>query len=314
MMNQKTIALLIVALMAVSAGILLKDEQTPDRVDEWLLPGFKERLDAVQALQIRSLADSTTVTVARRQDTWVVEEKGGYPADFEKVSAFLNLLAELKIAESKTARVENHGILGLADTGADAGTLVVVSPLDIALIIGKQGKARGSFVRRQDDAQVYLTDKVVMTSPDVLSWVDPVVINLDSTEVSEISIATRQAGYLRAGRDPKSGDLVVYDLPEDRALKYESVVDGLGRTLVNLRLLDVMPFDTDMFKDPSILRVTTNTGEVISVASMAVDGKYFAHIDTQQRKQWQYEISEYNYAELNKTMEDLLAPQVDNNE
>ena len=310
----KYVALGLIIAMLLVIGVLLPSEQSsPESQASRLLPDLYEQLESVSSVQVTSLIDEHRVTLRRSEQGWVVSEKDDYPADFQSILELLTELAELDIAEVKTARADNHGLLQVNDQGENAGTLVVLQPVDVALIVGKSSSGKGSFVRHQKDNQVYLTDKTITVTPDLLSWVDPVAIDLDLEEVAEVSIATRQAGYLRAVRDPETKALIVQDLPEDRELKYESMVDSLGRTLVNLRFLDVMPYQPEQFKDPGMLRMTTTSGEVIRVSSVSMksdagEDRFLAHIDTEQRVAWQYEISEYNFNELNKTLEDLLTP------
>lgn len=125
-----------------------------------------------------------------------------------------------------------------------------------------------------------------------------------------VSIARRDAGFLRASRDETSGAMILQDIPEGRALRFETVVDGLSRSLVNLRFTDVMPFDAALFADPGVMKLSTLEDEVISVTSVEAEGRFLIHIGTPALLSWQYEVSDYHYGELNKTIEDLLKPEI----
>ena len=89
-------------------------------------------------------------------------------------------------------------------------------------------------------------------------------------------------------------------------LKYPAILDSLTRALVNLRFLDARPLEDNWFLDPGITRVTLLSGEEMVVRSVEREGDYWIHLDTPERRDWQFRVSEYHYGELNKTLEDML--------
>ena len=68
----------------------------------------------------------------RRQRGWGVEERGGYPSNFEKVSSLILKLANLKALQSVPVAASDRGVLGLQTVeenapAGEAGTVVEVS-------------------------------------------------------------------------------------------------------------------------------------------------------------------------------------------
>lgn len=308
-MNQKVAGLGAIVIMMLALLFHFQGEESQEE-QSLFLPELTDSLADVSEIQVRSLNGGGEVTIRRQDTLWIIVEKDDYPADFAVLAQFLTQLKELQIEALKTSRKENHSRLELADSGPGAGTHVKILPLGLTFVVGKAGALRGSFVRRDGESQVYLTRQTIDADPDGMAWIDPVAINIDPASVVSVSIARRDAGFLRARRDETSGAMILQDIPEGRALRFETVVDGLSRSLVNLRFTDVMPFDAALFEDPGVMKLSTLQDEVISVTSVEAEGRFLIHIDTPALSSWQYEVSDYHYGELNKTIEDLLKPEI----
>ncbi|MBT4160877.1 MAG: DUF4340 domain-containing protein [Gammaproteobacteria bacterium] len=304
-LNSKVLGLATIALMSLMLLLQLssQDEMTES---ELLLPELESKLSAVKGVGIRSLEDDTGVTLRKKDGNWIIEEKSGYPADFESLSELLNRLAELGIAEIKTAKAEYHNKLGVESSGQSAGTLISIEGEETyELIVGNEATSRGSFVRRPESDQVYLSDAEVDVSIEPMDYLDPVIVNVDSAEVQSITVTT-SGSYLSAHRNEESGEMVIQNLPDGAELKYSTVADGLARMLINLRFTDVEVLDPGRFSSSSVATVETTTGEIIRVETLKVEDKYWLHLNRVETANWQYEISEYTYNELNKSMEDML--------
>jgi hypothetical protein len=83
-------------------------------------------------------------------------------------------------------------------------------------------------------------------------------------------------------------------------------------------MLDVEPYNPVIFNDPSNTRFVLNSGETIVVGTVIADGRFWMHtdreildrksLDQESLADWQFEISELTYKELNKGLEDMLKP------
>lgn len=302
-LNTKVLGLGAIAVML----LMLLAQQGADREpgeSGKLLPGLDVQLESVTRVEIVPADSGATMTAEHRDGVWIVLEKSGHPADFKSLSELLTSLADLGIAERKTSRTENHARLGVAADGEGAGTLVRVTGSDtFEVIVGKASEARGSFVRLAQEDQVYLTSAEVEIPDSAMSLIDPVVINIDSAEVMGVEISS-QGSILKASRDTESGDMVIENLPEGAELKYETIVDSLARTLINLRMTDVATHDPARFDGASVTRVNTASTEDIEVLSVKSGDAYWVHLS--EKPQWQYQVSEYSYNLLNKKLEDMI--------
>jgi hypothetical protein len=303
-MDMKVTGLFAMAVLSIA----LLFQINPGNVEEsprLVFPGLKEQLSELTGIKVTN-PNGSSVTMVKQQDNWVLEEKSGYKVDFSKLSRFLVNFSELRVVEEKTSISTNHSRLGVAENDPGAGTRVIVSPGEYSLLVGNQAPSQGSFVRYADDTQVYLTNKPVAASTDWIEWIDPVVINIEPASVREVTIESSAAQLLFANRNEASGEFELREIPAGRELKYATVADSLARLLVNVRMLNVEPYDPVIFDDPSNTRLVLLSGETIIVKSVIVDGRFMMHIDRKNLADWQFEISESSYNELNKDMESML--------
>ena len=103
-MNRKqfivTLAILLLAVAGTFGVVLWKRssyEITDSRVGQKLVAGFK--IDEVAEIALTS-ADGAA-TLVRGEKGWTVKERGGYPADFERIRNFLVRLQEIKVVQAE---------------------------------------------------------------------------------------------------------------------------------------------------------------------------------------------------------------------
>jgi hypothetical protein len=270
-----------------------------------VFPELKEQLSGLTSVKITNY-NGGKASILKQEGRWVLEEKSGYDVDFSKLSRFLLNISEQKILEEKTSLSSNHPRLGVSVKGPGAASRVILMPGEYSLLVGNDAPSQGSFVRYADEAQVYLTDKPLNASVNWLDWIDAVVINIEPANVSRVRIETRPVQVLAANRDEVSGEFELLGIPAGRELKYATVADSLTRLLVNVRMLNVEHYNPSIFNDPSSALFLLLSGETILVRTIIVSGRFMMHIDRKNLAEWQFEISEFTYKELNKKMEVML--------
>ncbi|MFN7085371.1 MAG: hypothetical protein ACK4N4_01945 [Burkholderiales bacterium] len=146
-MNRKQFLILVIALVVLGgAGLALFWQDIAAyraagaRIGAKLLPGLKISEVAQVVLQDAK----AQVTLVRKDNTWVVRERGDYPANVQGISELLIKLAELKVvqseavAESLLPRLE----LAMPAKGEGSGTLVefrdVAGKTLASLVLGKK--------------------------------------------------------------------------------------------------------------------------------------------------------------------------------
>lgn len=145
-MNRKQFLFLIVALLVVGgAGLALfwKDysayRDSGAKIGARLLPDLK----IAEVAEIRLQDAKKRATLARKEKQWVVEERGGYPADFDAISALMVKLIELKVTQSEQVAAKLYPRLNLGEPGKGEGAGTVLEFRDAAgttlarIILGK---------------------------------------------------------------------------------------------------------------------------------------------------------------------------------
>ena len=146
-MNARLAAALVVLLAVLGGGAVLVYQQQHARepsnvgtLGQPLLKGLAAPdIESIQIAEPKSI-----ITLEHKGKEWVIDERGGFPADFDKVRAFVLEALELKIGQSEAIGAQDRARLQLLepDKGQGAGTLVEFRAADgkplARLLIGKK--------------------------------------------------------------------------------------------------------------------------------------------------------------------------------
>lgn len=146
-MTRKQFLVLVLALLALGgAGLALFWQDlaayraSGARIGAKLLPEFR----IADVAEIRLQDAKQQITLARRDNAWVVVERGGYHADLQQVSELLIKLAELKVTQVEQVGSAFLGRLELVEPGKGEGAGTLIELKDTAgkplarLVIGKK--------------------------------------------------------------------------------------------------------------------------------------------------------------------------------
>ena len=322
-MNQRNLILLG---LAVSSMLMLNWFQSNKEIesqDSLLLPRLKENLALLTRVEIKS--SSNLFTLLKEEGGWVLAEKDAYPVDFQGLSILLKGLAGARLIEKKTSKPENFGSLKLMDISNEDSESILVTGFapdyEFAVLVGKQALGReGQFIRMSGHNQAWLIDEEFEISGDVTTWLDPIIINVDSEQVVRVEQFDPQ-GSLQfaiersAGIEAQDGEPVftLSDIPSGSSLKYPSITDELARSLVNVRFTDVSLHQPSRWQSPARMQFSLVDGGAIAVAAEKIDGTNWLHLtvsDTSEGKEntasWDYEVSSYVFEDYTKELDDLL--------
>jgi hypothetical protein len=124
-MNRKQFILLLAVLGVLGGlglGLVWQDlavyRASGAKIGAKLLPQLK----IADVAQVRLQDAKHEVTLVRKEKSWVVQERGGYPASFQEISDLLIKLVELKVTQSEQVGASLWPRVELADppTGGDA--------------------------------------------------------------------------------------------------------------------------------------------------------------------------------------------------
>ncbi len=311
---KKKILLSITAVIFSIVLISLFSRQDTDQNSVLFSPRLEETIEELNLISFQSSQSESLLSIKKEQEGWIVIEAGGYPADLNKLSSFLRDLSQLKVLERKTKKEQNHPRLGVTDSLDPPARLLTIEPGNFAFIIGINAGESGSFVRVKGNPQVYLTENIFDFEVIADAWIDPVIINVDPEQVKRIDINSSKRQSLSVFRDRASDEFVLSEQPANSKLRYETVLDGMARMLVNLRLVGVENQTEVVLKDPTETRFLLNSGEELLIKTQRIDGRYFLRLASDEKKRnWLYEISEASFRDLNQEMEDLLLSEGENN-
>ncbi|MFN9969194.1 MAG: hypothetical protein ACK58T_04780, partial [Phycisphaerae bacterium] len=87
------------------------------RIGARLVPEIK--VSDIARVRLQDADKETTLVL--KDKVWRVEQRGGYPADFAEISAFILKLLDVKVVQSETMGASLHGRLNLLASGTGGG-------------------------------------------------------------------------------------------------------------------------------------------------------------------------------------------------
>jgi hypothetical protein len=279
-------ALSIATVLAVAAAVFVSKQRAPESelAQSALFPGLAEHINDVARIEVKSKDQKTTVR--KDGERWVIEDRGGYPALFDKVKATVVAVADLDVLEPKTTNKELYPRLGVEGIDAEPSSSVLVSLADgqskplAALLVGKprSGGPLGTYVRRPDEPQAWLVRGQVEVSADPVEWMERELLNIAPERIREITIEKAGDKPVRVfKKEPKDKDFVLADLPKGAKLKSQLTLNGLANALEQLRLDDVKKrAGFELPKERTVTTLRGFDGLVAVVQSAVIDDKTHA--------------------------------------
>lgn len=253
-----------------------------------LAPALAERINDATTLRVRS--GEREVYLRRGGEGWVVENRGGYPARFDKVRETLVALADAKLVEARTSRRERFGELWLEDPDAPEAKGVLVDVGDegggtiAAVVVGKPantptGEQQGTFVRRAGEEQTYVSDLKARVDPTITEWISRDVLALERSRVSGAAVARADGDGPRVRRDtPTRADFTVENMPAGRELRYATAGAEPVNAVEYVTLADVARAESIDIEGNLVATITYTCfdGLVITVRLAKVGEKHWA--------------------------------------
>lgn len=195
-------------------------------------------VDRVAAVSIQSA--SGKVALVKKDDAWTVEDRAGYPADFEHVHRLLTKLWDLKTVQEVKAGASQFARLELAEPLAGAGTKLEFKDKDGkplgALLLGKKhmkeggggfggegGSPAGRYVMQPGGSQVSLvSDSLddIETKPE--TWLKRDFFKIESPKAITLAGAT-DAQKWKVTRENAAADWKLDDLKAAEQLETAKV-------------------------------------------------------------------------------------------
>ncbi len=216
-----------------------------------LFPSLASQSAKIARIELRQ--GDKKLALERKDQAWVLADRGGYPAKAEPVRTLLVRLAEAQLVEPKTRKSDRFAMLELEDAGAKDTKSREVRLLDqqgtliAQAIIGKKrmdafGSSKaGTYVRWPEDQQAWLANTDVEVSATVRDWVQTTLLDLEAAKISAVTVEIPNEPPLQIERDAGKHKLVA--VPEGKKLKQGADIDALVRAVGAVEFEDVRKAD-----------------------------------------------------------------------
>lgn len=290
------------------------------------LPGLEQKVNAVSEVDLRR-GDGTRTSLKKASAGWVVGERD-WAADPDKVRKLLLDLGALNVVEEKTRLPANYSQLGVEDVSTPKATgtqIDVVTPgRTFALIVGKTSSGKSGYVRVAGTEPSLLAAPLLTPDADPKSWLERALVDLPQTRIRQVDEKPAAGPSFSATREKKEQpDFTVAPIPKGRQLTSAGAADSIAASLGALTLEDVhkaaaaadAKISRAVFRtfDGLELELTgrkDGTRALIRLAarSTARDAEAEAHALDTRLAGWEFEIPDYKYGAIFRTLDDLLQP------
>jgi hypothetical protein len=321
--------------LAVVSGLGGPSMQRSPLIGTRVLPDLGQELQTVDRVTL--VHGTQKVTLKHDTTGWQVEEKGGWPADPERVRRLLLGLAELRYVDPKTRERRLYPRLDVEDAGKPNSKSTLITVADDKgkllgdLIIGKSkydelgGGNDGLYLRKPGDVQSWLAQGSLDVTGPVTAWLDKKLLNVPAAAVKLAEFVAADGRKVEIRRDAAGEKLrLVNPLPKGKKLKSPDSLDERAGALASLDLADVEPAAMFAFPEHGVAhaRFTTFDGLTVtfdvaqqdktSWVRIAAAGAGAAAAQAQainaKTKGWLFVFPDYQTNLFKTTLADLIEP------
>ncbi len=247
-----------------------------------LVADLVDHVNDVNRLVVISANKNVDVTLEKKNGTWGVAQKGGYPADLGKLREYLLKVADARLIEKKTAKADRYSDLGLSDISDPKakGIAVEIGGLSepVGFITGVfNAQGGGTYVRRSAETQSWLASGNLIPDKSPASWLRKDLADIPSERIASVTITHADGKVLRVFKD-KSSDphYAIAGLPKGREPGSEFTANGLASVLADLKIDDVASSQEIPVPDKfSAIRYASFDGLVVDAKAWQVGDKHY---------------------------------------
>lgn len=329
LLTSATAILVALAIVALASGDRGVSRAIPG---ERAFPGLAAKLGEVASIAV--WREGSSLTFVRDGDSWLVAEKGNYPANPAKVSQIALAMADLTLVEPKTRKPDLYSRLAVEDPDKGKSTLVSIKDKSggtlAELIVGKRRYDRlgagndGVYLRKPGDPQAWLARGSLDPSGDPSSWLDRRILDISEKNIARVVLTQADGTKLVIGRSTPDAKFAVEDAPGDAKFKSETAISGPATALGTLDLDNVKPRDQLPVPDKAVTTAsfTTFDGLTVDVRLFEQDKADWIAVSAtgsgaavgeakkldQKLSHWTYAIPTYKAKLLKTKLADLIEP------
>jgi hypothetical protein len=197
---------------------------------------------------------------------WVDRSYYDLPADFAKLSSFVNDLTSSKVQRFVTASPERLARLDFKDTKIEA--IDAAGKAAWSVTLGKNADGGGRFVAFGDRSRAYLSSFNAWLDTDPKGWADATLVNVKPDDVASIEITFDEGPPVLLSRAKKDAPWSAHPTPAGQRVKADAVSTLLG-SLGGLRFSDTSdpadPGAATAWKHSRTIELTLFKGPTVTI-------------------------------------------------
>lgn len=287
-MKVKTLTIFIVVTAVLLAAALAVSTAGPTRnldakVGTKVFPDLAQRLDRDEIAKITVTNATRTLTIERKGEDWVFDEKDGYPARFARVRETLIGLANLEYYEPKTQDPALFKRLELDELTADKSQSRLLRLFDkdgntiLELMVGKgrydlpAPRAEGAYMRRPGDNETWLARGQLAVIEDAQRWLDRQIVDIASSRIKRVAIRHPDGEQVVLTKNQPADPFVLSNPPKGKKLQPGWAVDVVASALTGLELEDVRKAEAVPFAGAPIWKIDFESFEGLKISVEMAD-------------------------------------------
>ncbi len=321
MSRQRFIALLVAAVLAISAALLVSTQrnQTRDAHGIALLPSLADELGTVTTVSVRRASATPTATIHQQNGRWTLAQRGDYPADVSKLRQLLLALNDAKIVEQKTSNPASFPVIGVEDPSlpGSTGAEVSITARDgtHGVIVGKP-IAGGNFVRRSGENTSYSVEPGISFETEPRYWIESKLIDNAAAKIQSIEVKPAAGPAYTVRRTVPAAEAFTLDgVPPGRKSADSTALAPSPTVLSGLTVDDVAPVGDVDFSKPAVATVTLADGSVVTITGTVSGDKHWVRLQASKDAPLEakaagraFEIASYQFDAIFRPVEQLLVP------
>lgn len=281
-MNNNKLAILgVIAVVMAGWAVLQNRMSQPANTSNFTSSPLIEGLpiESIASITVSSENGTKTVTLDKADGTFVVKEKGGYPADVRKINSLISNCLDIRTREMVTSDPANHTdlkvtpetahyVVSFMDKDGKSLTGVAISPAE-----AESGRA---FVRLVASNDVYAVDSEPWISTGDTDYLNTTLCEAPREKIVRVTVATPQDKYNLVVTE--TADAVKLEEIQEGQKQKDSVCTSVFGALSYLTFEDVMKEAPEgaAFDHTYSCKLSDTTVYNLSIAKK--DDKYYAKV------------------------------------
>ncbi|TNE67551.1 MAG: DUF4340 domain-containing protein [Alphaproteobacteria bacterium] len=229
-------------------------------------------------VEIRLVAGDAATALKRGDDgVWQVVDRAGFPADADKVRAFLRGIALSERRDPKTDDKDSFDKLGL---GAAAVNVTLLGAREKVLAAFDQGirKDGGSgrsltYVYQVGDTRAWLVTGLMEADANPADWLAKKIVDIEESRFARLGL-----GAVVMNRELGHENYTIENLEDGEEPAADWVLREPSRALAYLSVLDVQKLANPLLDPTGTVKAVTHDGLVLSLVLYDMEGATWAQV------------------------------------